>query len=148
MIYRRTYSSTPREPLCVRFSRNSRKYKTWRRMVLACHGRSCSKCGADRTLHVHHIRSWEHYPELRFNIDNGMVLCKSCHIDVHPYMVKYYRKPKQKAVKKKLPKKVRKAESLEKRLRRAQLRQKYFTIAQYSRNLDFQKMPRRGSCKP
>lgn len=38
-------------------------------------------CGELRKheLVVHHIKIWAQYPALRFNVTNGITLCRSCH---------------------------------------------------------------------
>ena len=56
------------------------EYKLWRNTVLerddwTC--RICLKRGGD--LEVDHIKPWALYPELRYAIDNGRVLCVNCH---------------------------------------------------------------------
>jgi len=47
----------------------------------------CKKCGANnvgkRQLHIHHIKNWNNYPELRFIDSNVVTLCYKCHAWVH-----------------------------------------------------------------
>jgi len=49
---------------------------------------TCDKCGKTsvekgRTLCAHHILPKERYPENKFDDDNGILLCKSCHKLIH-----------------------------------------------------------------
>lgn len=37
----------------------------------------CNKIGG--YLEAHHIKSWKNYPKERFDINNGITLCKECH---------------------------------------------------------------------
>jgi len=32
---------------------------------------------------AHHLKLFSEFPELRFSVDNGIVLCRSCHLKVH-----------------------------------------------------------------
>ena len=41
----------------------------------------CNKVGG--YLHAHHKRGFTHNPELRFDVSNGITLCKKCHWEVH-----------------------------------------------------------------
>jgi hypothetical protein len=36
-------------------------------------------CCAKKKLQVHHIMPWSKYPDLRYNSDNGITLCKYHH---------------------------------------------------------------------
>lgn len=55
-------------------------YSTWRNWVFKRDDYTCQNCGTTAVyLEVHHIRSFAKHPKLRFEIDNGKTLCKSCH---------------------------------------------------------------------
>jgi len=56
------------------------EFRLWREAVLARDHWNCQNCGqVNKVLHVHHIKSFAKYPELRFAIDNGITLCRQCH---------------------------------------------------------------------
>jgi hypothetical protein len=64
--------------------RNSKKMSYWRCDVFARDKFTCQKCfkiGGE--LNAHHIKYFSEYPELRFDVNNGITLCKSCHIEIH-----------------------------------------------------------------
>jgi 5-methylcytosine-specific restriction endonuclease McrA len=45
----------------------------------------CERCGAEGTLHVHHIKPWcESNLDEKFSLDNVIVLCVECHVAEHP----------------------------------------------------------------
>ena len=71
------------------------RYKKWRTGVFKLNrGRLglskwyvCEKCSKKRkttmSLHAHHIFSWDKFPDKRYTIKNGVVLCKWCHDGFH-----------------------------------------------------------------
>ena len=60
---------------------NDPAYKEWRKDVLKRDGWRCQYlgCNCKKTLQVHHILKWGEYPALRFNIQNGITLCRKHH---------------------------------------------------------------------
>ena len=59
-------------------------YMLWRDAVLERDNYTCNKCFKyGGKLHAHHIKSFKEYPELRFSIQNGVVLCRDCHMTLH-----------------------------------------------------------------
>lgn len=66
--------------------RYSDEYKAWRKAVYQRDNYTCQHCGSQRggTLCAHHIQSWADYPELRFDVSNGITLCNDCHALQHP----------------------------------------------------------------
>ena len=65
--------------------RASEEYKQWRLRVFERDDWTCRKCGlrSEKNQYIliqaHHIKPFATFPELRFEIDNGMTLCKKCH---------------------------------------------------------------------
>lgn len=66
--------------------RSSLKYKIWRAEVFNRDGFRCRMCGGNGKLHAHHLKMWAFFPELRFDVDNGLTLCENCHAIEHPWM--------------------------------------------------------------
>lgn len=62
---------------------DSPDYKAWRTSVYKRDNYCCVKCGSKIKLNAHHIKSWKYYPNLRYDIDNGITLCETCHIKLH-----------------------------------------------------------------
>lgn len=59
--------------------RNNYAYRMWRGLVLKRDGFRCQQCGSTEDLNVHHIMPFAQYPELRFEVSNGITLCENCH---------------------------------------------------------------------
>ena len=59
--------------------RGSAKMLKWREDVLKRDKRRCKRCNTLKKPQAHHVRSFAEYPDKRFDIDNGVTLCKSCH---------------------------------------------------------------------
>lgn len=58
----------------------STEYKKWRITVFERDGYKCQGCKkVGGYLTAHHIKSFAHYPKLRFDLDNGITLCEDCH---------------------------------------------------------------------
>lgn len=71
--------------------RKSAEYKDWRLAVFTKDGFACVGCGDNRgrNLQAHHIMSFADYPDLRFDVSNGITLCKQCHAKLHPKLKNY-----------------------------------------------------------
>jgi nitrate/TMAO reductase-like tetraheme cytochrome c subunit len=70
----------------VQKNKNSRpnNNEKWRKDVLKRDDNTCQLCHCNNsTMHVHHIRKWIDYPELRTDVNNGITLCEKCHYKIY-----------------------------------------------------------------
>ena len=60
---------------------NDPEYKKWRKNIKKRDNHTCQwpGCICKNKLHAHHINKWSDFPGLRYNIDNGITLCKTHH---------------------------------------------------------------------
>lgn len=61
--------------------RRSQEYKHWRKQIWLRDNFKCRIGNEDccGRIEVHHILSWSEYPELRYQINNGITLCHAHH---------------------------------------------------------------------
>jgi 5-methylcytosine-specific restriction endonuclease McrA len=56
------------------------QFKEWRKAVFERDDYTCQRCGLrGGKLEPHHIFRFAYFPEFRFSVANGMVLCFDCH---------------------------------------------------------------------
>ena len=71
----------------TRNTRRDRKHRDWREKVFKRDNWTCQnkKCGAKNgngktvKLEAHHIKPFAYFKELRYEVSNGITLCKDCH---------------------------------------------------------------------
>lgn len=66
-----------------KLDRRCKQYIEWRKEVLKRDEYKCTKCNNKKRLEAHHIKKFSKYKELRFELDNGITLCKECHKVIH-----------------------------------------------------------------
>jgi len=64
------------------------RYVAWRNAVLERDNYVCQHCGRrcakhERGLAAHHIMAYATNPLWRYDLSNGMTLCRACHMDLH-----------------------------------------------------------------
>ena len=66
------------------YARRNEKYALWRLSVYERDAFTCQDCGRlGYQLHAHHIKSFAKNKELRYDVNNGITLCRICHINRH-----------------------------------------------------------------
>ena len=59
--------------------KKSPEYKEWRSAVFTRDNWECQECHVrGGALHAHHIKAKSIYPELVFEVNNGVTLCAAC----------------------------------------------------------------------
>lgn len=57
-------------------------YQRWRLQILEKFNYICQVCGKKANI-VHHPKSRKEYPELIIDPNNGIAVCRSCHVNIH-----------------------------------------------------------------
>jgi len=57
------------------------QYKKWRQLIKKRDNHTCMwpHCNSKKKIHAHHINKWADFPGLRYNLLNGITLCKVHH---------------------------------------------------------------------
>lgn len=64
--------------------RQCAEYKAWRKAVYERDDYTCQTCGKRGVkLNAHHKKAYAFYPDLRYDVSNGITLCCSCHKLLH-----------------------------------------------------------------
>ena len=59
------------------------KVRIWSNEIID-RDKKCIKCGSITKLCAHHIKEYSKYPNLRYDLTNGITLCSECHAGKHP----------------------------------------------------------------
>lgn len=67
--------------------RNIPAMRDWRRAIYERDNYTCDICGSrGGALNAHHLNSWADHPNERYDLDNGITLCRVDHKAFHDYM--------------------------------------------------------------
>lgn len=75
--------------------RKDAKWKIWSENVMKKNNGLCIMCG-NKANQSHHIKDFFKYPKLRYEIENGIPLCRACHLKIHNPLQYRWGKPKDK----------------------------------------------------
>ena len=77
--------------------RNSKKNRKWTLDVFKRDNFICQSCGiiGSGNLTPHHLEGWHWCEKLRFEVNNGVTLCKNCHFKFHIKYGKYWNTTEQ-----------------------------------------------------
>ena len=62
---------------------NNKEEGEWRMVILKRDDFTCHFCGHRPSRVVHHINSKKFYPDLKYDIGNGICVCEKCHSKYH-----------------------------------------------------------------
>lgn len=67
-----------------RDDRRTVEYLAWAKAVYARERYKCAVCNKrTRKPEAHHLNCWKHFPEQRYDINNGIAVCRECHTEFH-----------------------------------------------------------------
>ncbi|HEC66953.1 MAG TPA: hypothetical protein ENI23_16885 [bacterium] len=80
----------------TQYGGRSPKYKEWSKTILRKANYTCQLCGKKGgKLSAHHLYNWADYPDKRFDLSNGVAICRGHHIEFHRIYGKGNNTPEQ-----------------------------------------------------
>lgn len=76
VLVKRKYTRKP-------YQQRGSLHRSWAKLVKHKSGNQCEKCGSSEYLEAHHIEPYKDNESLRYSVDNGVALCKRCHVKHH-----------------------------------------------------------------
>lgn len=83
----------PNIPLQERNGKRGYAITRWATQVKRRDDFTCQVCGSKQKLIAHHLNSYKSDKENRYNVENGITLCRECHTDFHCNFMGDYRQP-------------------------------------------------------
>lgn len=74
-------------------SRRSLNFHRFRKAVKERDNNMCVICGAEKDLVVHHLENFKNNELLRYEVSNGVTLCRACHVEFHTVFLGGYHIP-------------------------------------------------------
>ena len=59
------------------------KHGSWADKVMSRDNGTCQVCSSKEQLQAHHIKSYADHPESRWDVENGLTVCFTCHLKIH-----------------------------------------------------------------
>lgn len=70
--------------------RRTKEYRRWRIHVIR-RDKCCVICGTLKNREAHHMNHSTYFVDERFDVDNGITICKYCHMVFHTSFKRSYR---------------------------------------------------------
>ena len=70
--------------------RRSKEYRIWRIKVIR-RDKRCVICGSIKSRNAHHMDHATYFPDERFDVKNGVCLCRKCHTQFHTNFKRSFR---------------------------------------------------------
>lgn len=64
---------------------SSKQSRAWKKSIYERDNYTCQSCNLKSIggMCAHHIKEWSLYPDMRFDVSNGITLCRKCHTKIH-----------------------------------------------------------------
>ena len=72
-------------------ARQCAEYQSWKKKVYKRDNHHCRNCDSDSNLIAHHLLSFSKFPQFRFDLWNGITVCRKCHGEIHSQIRKAQR---------------------------------------------------------